>query len=186
MSGYCNRYEDFIESQRLVGINEQGLMVFQSQNVAEEAEIYGVDARAGMDLGELSDVMAGLLAASLGLVVEGRRPQHSCAAVLYRSASRDPRRGLWGAWSLPAASRAAMTKRRRQASSKPPVTACWTCLDTGLSRRVPSSTSACSTWRIAKYWDAGDVPAGVLATSAVLDRYTSPGRNVGVSMSFSW
>jgi hemoglobin/transferrin/lactoferrin receptor protein len=37
-----------------------------------------------------------------------------------------------------------------------------------------------------QYWDAGDVPSGVLATSVVLDRYTSPGRNLGVSVSFNW
>ena len=37
-----------------------------------------------------------------------------------------------------------------------------------------------------KYWQAGDVPAGTLAASAVLDRYTSAGRNVGVSLAVSW
>ena len=37
-----------------------------------------------------------------------------------------------------------------------------------------------------KHWDAADVPSGTLASSAVLDRYTSSGRNVGVSLAVSW
>jgi hemoglobin/transferrin/lactoferrin receptor protein len=37
-----------------------------------------------------------------------------------------------------------------------------------------------------KYWEAGTIASIQPATSPVLDRYTSPGRNVGVSLSVSW
>ena len=36
-----------------------------------------------------------------------------------------------------------------------------------------------------KYWDWADVP-GVAASSTVLDRYTRPGRNVGLSLQVAW
>jgi hemoglobin/transferrin/lactoferrin receptor protein len=35
------------------------------------------------------------------------------------------------------------------------------------------------------YWDWADVP-GVAANSPVLDRYTRPGRNAGLSLRFDW
>ena len=39
-----------------------------------------------------------------------------------------------------------------------------------------------------KYWEGGDLPDGIaVATStSVLDRYTSPGRNLSVSVSVNW
>ena len=58
LSGYYNDYSDFIESLVYVGTNDQGLMVFQSQNVAD-ARIYGVELKAGVDFGALSDAWSG-------------------------------------------------------------------------------------------------------------------------------
>src|SRR5690606_38286438 len=46
LTGYHNRYEDFIESFRFVGFNVQGLLVCQSQNVSE-ARIHGAALKAG-------------------------------------------------------------------------------------------------------------------------------------------
>src|SRR5690606_27491743 len=58
VAAYDNRYQDFIESFVFTGFNEQGLMVFQSQNVAD-APIRGVDAMAGVDLAKLAAAPAG-------------------------------------------------------------------------------------------------------------------------------
>ena len=52
---------------------------------------------------------------------------------------------------------------------------------------APGATLNAGVFNLAdrKYWDWADVP-GVAADSAVLDRYTRPGRNVGVSLAVSW
>ncbi|WP_143340097.1 TonB-dependent receptor domain-containing protein, partial [Cronobacter sakazakii] len=49
---------DFIESQSLVGTNAQGLMVFQSRNIAD-ARIYGAELKAGVDFGQISPGLQG-------------------------------------------------------------------------------------------------------------------------------
>ena len=58
LSAYENRYRDFIESQAFVGFDDAGLMLFQSINVSR-VRIRGVEARAGLDLGALSDALHG-------------------------------------------------------------------------------------------------------------------------------
>ncbi|KAG1388603.1 hypothetical protein G6F59_015881 [Rhizopus arrhizus] len=58
VSGYYNEYKDFIESQSLVGTNAQGLMVFQSRNIAD-ARIYGAELKAGVDFGQISPTLQG-------------------------------------------------------------------------------------------------------------------------------
>ncbi|WP_258224232.1 TonB-dependent receptor, partial [Stenotrophomonas sp. HMWF003] len=58
VSGYYNRYKDFIESQGFVGFNNQGLQVFQSRNVAD-ADIYGAELKAGVEFGQLSSALEG-------------------------------------------------------------------------------------------------------------------------------
>ena len=59
VSTYYNRYEDFIESMRMVSMPPQTpLVVYQSQNVAE-ARIYGVELKAGVELGAWSETLAG-------------------------------------------------------------------------------------------------------------------------------
>lgn len=60
LSGYYNDYKDFIEFQCQVGINVQGLIVFQLQNVVD-VDIYGVELKVGVDFGELSMVLVGWL-----------------------------------------------------------------------------------------------------------------------------
>lgn len=188
MSGYYNRYEDFIESQRLVGINEQGLMVFQSQNVAE-AEIYGADARAGMDLGALSEAMTGWSLRGSASWSKGKdRNTHAPLS------SIDPLRATLGvgyerdAWGLELVGRFA-GRHDEVATAGEFETPGYGVLDLlGHWAFAPGAEVDFGLFNLTdrKYWDAGDVPGGVPATSTVLDRYTSPGRNVGVSMSFSW
>lgn len=45
VTGFYNEYDDFIESLAFAGINDQGLVVFQSRNV-DQASIYGVEGSA--------------------------------------------------------------------------------------------------------------------------------------------
>ncbi len=90
LSGYYNDYKDFIESQRQVGINAQGLIVFQSQNVAD-ADIYGAELKAGVDFGELSTALAGW---SLNGSVAWSRGQNKTEDVPLESI--DPLRGTLG------------------------------------------------------------------------------------------
>nr|WP_228760421.1 TonB-dependent hemoglobin/transferrin/lactoferrin family receptor [Lysobacter niastensis] len=187
-SGYYNRYADFIESQRFVGTNAQGLMVFQSQNIAD-AEIHGVEARFGVDLGAWSDAMAGW--SLRGSAAWSKGEDRSTGAPL---ASIDPLRATLGIgydhenWGVELAGRFA-GRRDDVPVAAEFETPGYGVLDLlGHWAFAPGADVDFGVFNLAdrKYWDAGDVPSGVLATSAVLDRYTSPGRNVGASVSFSW
>ena len=91
LGGYRNDYRDFIESQRYVGTNAQGLMVFQSQNIAD-ARIHGAELKAGVDLGELNPALAGWSLRG-GLVVRPE-PHREPAAGHGGPAARQPRAGL--------------------------------------------------------------------------------------------
>src|SRR3546814_14462807 len=57
LSAYDNRYQDFIESFAFVGLNDSGLMVFQSLHVSD-ARIRGVAFRGRIDLGARVPVVA--------------------------------------------------------------------------------------------------------------------------------
>lgn len=64
VSGYYNEYKDFIELQLLVGINVQGLMVFQLCNIVDVC-IYGVELKVGVDFGQINLVLQGWVLCSL-------------------------------------------------------------------------------------------------------------------------
>lgn len=49
LTGFYNQYDDFIESLAFAGINDQGLIVFQSRNV-DEASIHGVEGNLNVYL----------------------------------------------------------------------------------------------------------------------------------------
>lgn len=189
VSGYYNRYDDFIESSVQISQPPQTpLIVFQSQNI-EDAEIYGVEARAGVDLGYLRDGLAGW--SLKGAVAWSKGEDRSTGQAL---PSIDPLRATLGVaydrdtWGVELAGRFAARKDELPASNQFEIPgygvfdllAHWTF--------APGAVFDFGVFNLGdrQYWDAGDVPAGTLATSAVLDRYTSPGRNVGVSLAVSW
>jgi hemoglobin/transferrin/lactoferrin receptor protein len=59
LTGFYNRYDDFIESLASLGIDPAtGLLVFQSRN-RSEVDIRGVELRGSLDLGELADITTG-------------------------------------------------------------------------------------------------------------------------------
>lgn len=202
VSGYYNRYDDFIESMRFIGFNDDGLTVYQSQNIAE-AKIYGVELKAGVDLGVLSEQWQGwsLRGAAAWSRGEGRGPEEVEVApdvfeeqiVTRNLDSVDPLTATLGvayqrdAWGAELAGRFVQRKNRvsdpsyyRQGGyGVLDLYAHWDF--------APGARFNVGIFNLAdrKYSEAGDVPV-VGDTSATLDRYTSPGRNLSASLSVNW
>jgi hemoglobin/transferrin/lactoferrin receptor protein len=202
VSAYHNRYQDFIESMRFIGFNDDGLMVYQSQNIAE-AKIYGVELKAGVDLGALSEGWQGwsLRGAAAWSRGEGKGPEEVEVApnvfeeriVTRNLDSVDPLTATLGvayqreAWGAELAGRFVQRKDRvsdpsyyRQAG--------YGVLDLYAHWEfAPGARFNVGIFNLAdrKYSEAGDVPV-VSGASATLDRYTSPGRNLSASLSVHW
>lgn len=207
VSAHYTRYDDFIESLRQVGFDPAqgpfGLVIFQSQNV-DAARIYGAEFRAGIDLGALSDAWSGwsLRGAAAWARGKGRGPEFvdnadgtTGEAVRTRALdSVDPltaslgiayERGPWGmelaarvAGGKPEASVADAYRQRGYGVFD--LYAHWTPaagvrFDVGVRNLVDR-----------RYSTAGSVPSLLPAASTTLDRYTSPGRNLAASVSWSW
>jgi hemoglobin/transferrin/lactoferrin receptor protein len=191
LSGYYNDYRDFIESLRFVGFNDQGLMVFQSQNVAE-AHIEGVELKGGLDFAAFSEALAGWNAR---FALSWQRGDDQTADVPL--ASIDPARAVLGlgyeaeTWGVELVGNFARRKDRLadlspgQPAFAPPgygvfdLLAHWDF--------APGATLNAGVFNLTdrKYWDWADVP-GIAAASPVLDRYSRPGRNVGLSLQVAW
>ena len=191
LAGYYNRYDDFIESFAFAGFNADGLMLFQSQNVAE-ARIYGAELKAGLDLGALSEAMAGW---SLRGAAAWSRGDDRTADVPLDSV--DPLTATLGitydgdAWGTELAGRF-VGRRDRMSPAPVGVTyfespgyavldlyAHWTF--------APGAKVNIGVFNLTDktYWDAGSIPL-VSNASQTLDRYTAPGRNLGASLSIDW
>ncbi len=188
LSGYYNDYKDFIESSRYVGINDQGLMVFQSQNVSD-ARIHGAEFKAGVDFGALDPALAGVWLRGSAAWSRGQNKTEDVPLD-----SIDPLRGMLGlgydreAWGVELAGTFARRKDRVS--------------DAGYFRPggygvvdllahwdfAPGARINAGVYNLGdrKYFDWAGVPTGLLATSAVIDRYSSPGRTASVSVSVSW
>ncbi|RDZ29786.1 TonB-dependent hemoglobin/transferrin/lactoferrin family receptor [Lysobacter silvisoli] len=187
-SVYYNRYNDFIESQRFVGTNTQGLMVFQSQNVSQ-AEIRGMEVRGGVDFGALSPGWEGW--SLRGAAAWSKGEDRDTGAAL---SSIDPLRASLGLaydrddWGVELAGRFA-----RRKSDLPQATLFATpgygVLDLlAHFSFAPGTRVDVGVFNLGdkKYWDGGDLPSTLAASSATLDRYTSPGRNLGLSLAVNW
>lgn len=188
VSGYYNDYNDFIESFVNVGFNDQGLMVFQSRNVAD-ARIYGAELKAGVDFGALSDAWRGW---SLRGAAAWARGDNKTDDVPLDSV--DPLRGSLGlayergSWGAELAGSFAATKERvsNPAYYRPSgygvldLMAHW--------NFAPGARIDLGVFNLGDrtYTDWADVPVGVAATATTLDRYTRPGRRVSASLSVSW
>ena len=188
LSGYYTRYDDFIESLVVVSQPPQTpLIVFQSQNIAE-ARIYGAELKTGVDLGALSAAWEGW---SLRFAAAWSRGDDETADVPLDSI--DPPTATLGIayerdrWGTELAGRFVDGKDRVSdpALYRQPgygvldLYAHWAFapgarVDAGVFNLIDR-----------KYTAAGDVPL-VFATGTNLDRYTSPGRNLAVSLSVAW
>jgi hemoglobin/transferrin/lactoferrin receptor protein len=191
LSAYHNEYRDFIESLRFVEVNAQGLIVFQSQNVAD-ARIQGAELKGGLDLAAFTNALDGW---SLRTALSWQRGDDRTANVPLRSV--DPARAVLGLgyeaqdWGVELVGNFAQGKDRLaelspgQAAFAPPgygvldLLAHWD-FTPGASLNLGLFNLTNRT-----YWDWADVP-GVAANSPVLDRYTRPGLHAGLSLQFEW
>lgn len=187
VTAYGNRYEDFIESLRYIGDNAQGLMIYQSQNV-DEAEIYGVELKGGVDFGGLTEAMAGW---SLRGAASWSRGKNKTDDTWLDSV--DPLTGTLGlaydhaSWGAELAGRF-VQQRKNTAASNTYRPAGYGVLDLYAHWDfAPGAKLNVGVLNLAdrRYFDAGDLPA-VARTSNTLDRYTAPGRTVSASLAVSW
>jgi len=188
LTGFFNRYNDFIESGVVVSRPPQSpLLIYQSQNVAE-SEIRGVELKAGLQLGELADALQGwsLRAAAAWQQGEDTIANRPLASV-------DPARATLGLsyeskhWGAELTGRFTQRKHRLANPTQftPPghglldLLAHWDF--------APDATLNLGVFNLAdrRYWDWADVN-GLAANSPVLDRYLRPGRNVAVSITMNW
>lgn len=188
VSGYYNRYQDFIESQRYVGTNAQGLMVFQSQNVAD-AEIYGAEMKAGVDFGQLHAALQGW---SLRGAVAWSHGQNRTEDVPLDSV--DPLRGSLGIgfdrdnWGMELAGSFAKRKDRLATTTayRP---AGYGVLDLmGHWAFTPGAKLNIGIFNLGdrKYIDWSAITSSLASSSTVVDRFTNPGRTVSASLALEW
>lgn len=186
-TAYDNRYRDFIESLRFIGVNEAGLMVFQSQNVAD-ARIHGAELKAGADLGAIDARLRGWSLRGAAAYAHGQD----------RTADRpldtvDPLRGSLGLaydherWGAELAGTFAARKKRvsDDALYRPAGHGVW---DFYAHWEItPGARVNLGVLNLGdkRYTDWADVP-GVNEGSAVLDRYTRPGRSLALNLALSW
>ena len=187
LSGYYNRYHDFIESFAFAGFNDAGLMVFQSQNVSD-ARISGIELKAGVDFGALSDAMSGWSLRGAAAYARGDNRTEEVPLD-----SIDPLTATLGIaydqgdWGTELAGRFAGRKQRvsdptlyRQAGyGVLDLLAHW--------NFAPGAKFNVGVFNLGdrEYIEAGDLPLGAVA-GTTLDRYTSPGRNLSMSLAVEW
>lgn len=188
---YQTEYKDFIESQVYIGRSAEGLMLFQSRNVSD-AVIRGVEGKFGLEFGALDPRWQGWRLR--GAIAHARGDDRSAGQPL---ASIDPLRaslGLGyeaGAWGVELAASGAARKRRILATAalpdpwQPPghvvLDLLWH------AAFAPGARLDAGVFNLAdrRYADWAGVP-GVAADSRTLDRYTMPGRHLGVSLALAW
>ncbi|KLO01123.1 sugar transporter, partial [Stenotrophomonas maltophilia] len=188
LSGYYNEYKDFIESQSLVGTNAQGLMVFQSRNIAD-ARIYGAEMKAGVDFGQISPALQGwALRSSVAWSRGDNRTEDTPLD------SVDPLRGTVGlmydtdTWGVELAGTFVKRKDRVTAATvyRPAgygvadLMAHW--------NFAPGATFNVGVFNLGdkRYIDWSNVGSTLSPGSRVLDRYTNPGRTLSASLAVSW
>jgi len=189
LSSYYTQYDDFIESTRYIGDDPvTGLMVYQSQNV-DAARIRGVEFRGGLYFDTFAPALEGW--SLQGAAAWSRGEDRSTGEAL---GSVDPltatlgvafAREMWGAELI-----GRFAGRRDRLPAAPAGSAYFESPGHALLdlyahwRFAPAARVDVGVFNLAdrKVWQAGLVPV-VSATSATLDRYTAPGRNVAVSLS---
>lgn len=189
ITAYGNRYEDFIESMRYIGDNAQGLMVYQSQNV-DEAEIYGLEVKGGLDFSAFSDSLTGWTLRGAAAWSRGKNKTDDTWLD-----SVDPLTGTLGlaydasSWGAELAGRFVDKKKYSSASA----TTLYRAPGYGVLdlyahwNFAPGAKINVGVLNLAdrRYFDAGDLP-NIAATSGTRDRYTAPGRTVSASLAVSW
>ncbi|MCD9125440.1 TonB-dependent hemoglobin/transferrin/lactoferrin family receptor [Luteimonas fraxinea] len=189
LSTYYTQYDDFIESTRYTGIDPvSGLMVYQSQNIAD-ARIRGVEFKGGVYFDSFAPALAGW--SLRGAAAWSRGEDRTTGEAL---TSVDPLTATLGvafdqtAWGAELAGR--LVGRRDRLPTAPAGSTYFespghAVLDLYAHWNfAPGTRLNAGVFNLAdrKVWQAGLVPL-IAASSATLDRYTAPGRNVAVSLS---
>jgi hemoglobin/transferrin/lactoferrin receptor protein len=195
LAAYYNRYDDFIESLVNTGIDPAtGLIVFQSQNVAE-ATIYGIEA------GARADLAAALPGLALRGSVSYSRGENDTDDVPLDSI--DPLRAVLGLgydspsdrWGVELVGTATEKKTRTndlplgvsgsQPQFEPPASYVFDLLSYLKIGKTTDVRLAVYNLLDREYWDWQDV-RGQAASNVALERYTRPGRSVNASILLRW
>lgn len=189
MSAYRTRYDDLIESLVVVSQPPQTpLIVFQSQNVSR-ATIQGVEAKAGVELGAFAPTLEGW--SLRGAAAWSRGTDETDDVPLD---SVDPLTATLGMAYDRQASGAELVgrfvdRKRRVSGAGTYAQAGYGVLDLYAHWAfAPGARIDLGVRNLGdrRYSDAGNVPLLLSASSATLDRYTSPGRNLALSVSVAW
>lgn len=196
---YDNRYDNFIDSMHMIphdqwplwAVATPGLfIVFQSVNLTE-ARIQGAEASGVLYLGSLSDALEGWrLQGSLGAARGDAREVDGVWAPLD---SIDPARAILGIsyegydWGIELDT-TAVARKDRLADPDAFHAPGYTTIDLYAHwSPVPSLNLYASLTNLTnrKYWDWGNLHGGTIGStpdsSAVIDRYTAPGRAFSIS-----
>ena len=188
LTGFYNRYDDFIESLASLGVNPAtGLLVFQSRNLFE-VDIRGVEFRAGIDLGTWADVAEGFsvntsLGWSRGDDRERDQPLNSIdPAKAVVGLRYDAESARWNTELM----MTAVTEKNRVDTEFGPLfeSPGYTTLDWYARWQITQRlrvNAALLNITDRKYWQWADV-RGRPANDPVIDRFTSPGRSAGVNL----
>ncbi len=190
VSAYHNRYDDFIESLAAVGINDDGLLVFQSRNL-NQVTIRGAEARYGLNLGAFSAafdgfMLKGSLAAARGDDDTANQPLRTI----------DPRKAVLGLgyeranWGAELIGSFVERKDRLPAADpangvpEPFAAPGYSTLDL-FTHWQPLERlelfAAVTNLTDRTYWNWG-FASGLSASSTTLDRFTAPGRGASVGL----
>lgn len=187
LSVFRTDYDDFIESLINVGRNAQGLLVFQSQNLAE-VRIEGAELRAALALDAWHPALQGWrLNASLAHAsgddlshdqpLDSVDPDRAVLGVGYTSAD--------GRWDLELVASGARRKSRVAVAEVQPFLPSGYVLGDALVQWRPNEQVALNLGIYnlfdRRVWEWGDV-RGRAASDPVIDRYSSPGRNLSASL----
>lgn len=189
-SVFYSRYRDFIESRVDTGVNPAtGLIEFQSQNLTK-VRIWGAELLAAWPLERLAPGLTGLTArASVsharGDDLAGDRPLGSVdptRAVL--GLRYDAPSGIWNVEALATL----VDAQDRVASAAQFRAPGYAVIDLLANLRIADfARLGVGVFNVAdrKYWEWADV-RGRPASDPAIDRYTRPGRAVGVNVKLEW
>lgn len=188
LTWFNNRYDDFIESFVSIGVDVNGIQLFQSQNLTR-VRIHGVEWRGMLELAELSSVLSGLRLHAAAGGSAGKDTDTRLSLV-----SIDPARAVLGLSWTSANDRIGLqligtgVKRNEKVAAGLFQTPGYGVLDVLARVRISEQID----WRLGvfnvgdrKYWQASSV-RGRSAADIVLDRFTEPGRNVSTSVQLNW
>lgn len=190
LTAFHNEYEDFIESTAVVNVSSTGFTTFQSINI-DEATIEGAELRAGLDLASLAGWEGWGLNTALGYTrgedeASGEPLNSIDPAKLVLGLTYDAPSGDWGTEFI---TTAVQGKKHVDESAgalfQTPGYATFDLLGRYRINEHLSLRGGLFNLTDKTYWDWADV-RGQSASSAVLDRYTRPGRNAGLTLSLTF